>query len=252
MKYEKDKLMQKQLDYKSFVGKNKAVAFGLAALAGLFVAAVSANAQDIALTKPESAAKLQKVSSSVDPFVVQLNKQTRLGLYIRAKGAYQELQKGKEILFIDVRTRAEINFLGLADGVHANIPVQPLDPRYIVGKKGSYKRMDNPDFSDAVGRLVKKKGLSKNPTIFIICRSGRGSAKAVNLLAGRGYTKAWTIIDGFQGDKGVTGKRDLNGWVYEGLPWHYGIKQEQAYKMPLTRVRTTQKKKEKKTWLIRF
>ncbi len=183
------------------------------------------------ITSPALAdgAKETKFATSVNSFDVSLNKQTKLGLYLHAKDAYNIMKQRKDILFLDVRTRAEINFLGLADGVDANIPVQPLDTNYVLGKKGGYMRKNNPDFAVAVERAINRKGLSANPLIFIICRSGKGSGKAVNILADWGYTNAYTIVDGYQGDKGTTGKRDVNGWIHDGLPWSYGISQTQDY-----------------------
>ncbi len=52
---------------------------------------------------------------------------------------------------------------------------------------------------------------------------------AVNALAAAGYTNAYNIIDGFEGDKVADatspdhGKRRCNGWTNSGLPWTYAV-----------------------------
>ena len=69
-------------------------------------------------------------------------------------------------------------------------------------------------------------------TILIMCRSGARSAKAVNLLAEAGFKKAYTIVDGFEGDTDkepdspTKGKRTINGWKNSGNPWTYALQRE--------------------------
>ena len=57
--------------------------------------------------------------------------------------------------------------------------------------------------------------------ILVICRSGSRSAACVNLLAKAGFNNAYTIIDGFEGDKDDKGKRTVNGWKNSGAPRTY-------------------------------
>ena len=64
-------------------------------------------------------------------------------------------------------------------------------------------------------------------TLLVTCRSGGRSALAVNGLAKAGFTNAYNITDGFEGDKVAEegslylGKRMKNGWKNSGLPWTY-------------------------------
>jgi rhodanese-related sulfurtransferase len=68
-----------------------------------------------------------------------------------------------------------------------------------------------------------------------MCRSGGRSAAAVNLLAENGFTNAYTVCDGFEGDmlekedSYNNGKRVLNGWKNSGAPWTYDVDIELAY-----------------------
>ena len=55
-------------------------------------------------------------------------------------------------------------------------------------------------------------------TVLVICRSGNRSAVAVEMLAGAGFRNAYTVVDGFEGDRNADpsspnyGERTRNGW----------------------------------------
>lgn len=108
--------------------KNNIMTWSVAALLGLYVPAVFAvNATDL----PEV-------------------KRTQLGLYLDSSEAYEVAQKEK-LLFIDVRTRAEVNFLGMPTVADANIPYMELDRMYAWDeKKGVFKLDPNSDFVSEV------------------------------------------------------------------------------------------------------
>ena len=110
----------------------------------------------------------------------------------------------------------------------ANIPVKPFTT--ILARTGKvYQRVNNKDFVPAVSALIARKKLGPDPVIFIMCRNGKGSAIATNLLADSGYTKVYSIIDGYEGDLDKKGKHTVNGWRNAGLPWSYGVGRERAY-----------------------
>ena len=66
-----------------------------------------------------------------------------------------------------------------------------------------------------------------------MCRSGGRGAMAVNALADAGFTNAYNIVDGMEGDmvddpdNVYFGKRMKNGWKNSGLPWTYDVNPEQ-------------------------
>jgi len=166
--------------------------------------------------------------TEADLIELPLKKETRLGLYLISKESYKHVTENPDILFLDVRTRAEVNFLGLPDVADANIPVKPITT--ILASSGLvYQRVDNSDFVPAVRDLIKRKKLGLDPVIFIMCRNGKGSAIAANLLADQGFNKVYSVIDGFEGDFDKNGKHTVNGWRNAGLPWSYGIGKERAY-----------------------
>jgi rhodanese-related sulfurtransferase len=161
-------------------------------------------------------------------------KQTRLGLYLDAVEAYRMKSETPNALFIDVRTRAEVAFLGMPTVADANIP-------YVVAeewgnwdeKKGTFKFPANSEFQPAVDSLVAARGLNKESTIIVMCRSGSRSAKAANLLAKAGYRNVYSVIDGYEGDKAKAGngkgQRVVNGWKNAGLPWSYRLDKQKMY-----------------------
>lgn len=150
-------------------------------------------------------------------------KRTTLGLYLSAKEAYDLAQKEK-VLFIDVRSREEVNFLGMPTIADANIPYMEMDPMYAWNeKKDSFKLVPNSEFVSLVSDRVKTKGMSKDSPIIVMCRSGDRSALAANLLAKDGYTKVYTIVDGYEGNMSKDGRRSVDGWKNSGLPWSYKL-----------------------------
>jgi rhodanese-related sulfurtransferase len=153
-------------------------------------------------------------------------KQTRLGLYVTAKDAYLKYQADPDhVKLLDVRTPEEYTFTGhAADAL--NIPLMLTTYQWSPGRN-TLMMKSNPDFLDQVRRRFKT-----DDTILIMCRSGGRSAKAVNRLAEAGFKKAYTIVDGFEGDTDKSpdsptkGKRTVNGWKNAGNPWTYDIRRE--------------------------
>ena len=168
---------------------------------------------------------------------VPKKKQSKLGLYMTPEQAYNTMKKdGKKILFLDIRTRAEVNFLGTPTLVDANVPYMQLNEWYAWNKKrNNFKLEVNSDFADEVASRVMEKGLSKQSRIILMCRSGTRSSKAADLLSTLGYTNVYSIVDGYEGDKAKSGKnkgqRVVNGWKNAGLPWSYKLAKDKMYKV---------------------
>jgi rhodanese-related sulfurtransferase len=67
---------------------------------------------------------------------------------------------------------------------------------------------------------IEQMGLSRDTEILCICRSGARSASAASVLTQAGYSNAWNVAEGFEGDKDAAGHRGtLGGWKAAGLPW---------------------------------
>ncbi|GHD54436.1 hypothetical protein GCM10017083_31940 [Thalassobaculum fulvum] len=161
------------------------------------------------------------------------NKLTTAGLYLTAAEA-RDFRAAHKTLFVDVRSRAEVNFLGLPTDVDVNIPYMELtDLARFDPEKGTYKLEPNPDFPLVFEKELQKRGLGKDTAILLMCRSGTRSAKAANLLTSMGYTRVYSVVDGFEGDTAkagpAKGRRTVNGWKNAGLPWSYKLAPGQVY-----------------------
>ena len=173
--------------------------------------------------------------SGVSAAEIAKKKQTPQGLYLTAVEAYDFVQKNiKDVLFLDVRTRAEVDFLGMPTIADANIPYMlEGDWDQWDEKKNTYKLSPNSGFLPAVEKQLAKKGLSKESKIVLMCRSGSRSAKAAKLLSQAGYKNVYSVVDGFEGDKAKDGaqkgQRVVNGWKNANLPWSYKLDKEKMY-----------------------
>ena len=146
-------------------------------------------------------------------------KQTVLGLYVTAKEAYEMWLADKDkIKILDVRTPEEYVFVGHPSMAH-NIPLQLFNYKMAAWNKGPLM-IANPNFIAEVRRKFKT-----SDTILVICRSGNRSAAAVNTMASAGFKIAYSVTDGFEGDRvkdpssSYYGKRFKNGWRNSDIPW---------------------------------
>ncbi len=172
---------------------------------------------------------------AIDAAQVPQHKQTKPGLYVDAREAYAlKQQLGDKAMLIDIRTRGEVSYTGVASVMDAHVPLleHPANAAWDE-KAGRFKLEYNNDFDAEVTRRMAAKGLGKNDTVILICRSGDRSSKAANLLAELGYTKVYSVVDGFEGDVAKdgprAGQRVVNGWKNAGLPWTYKLDKDKLY-----------------------
>lgn len=169
---------------------------------------------------------------TVAPAKVPEEMRSRQNLYLLPRQAYQfvQAQKGK-VLFLDVRTRAEAQFLGMADPVDALVPYVEF-PEFMTDwdeRRGFYKLEPFSDFVPETDRRLKEKGLTKDDPVVLICRSGERSARAADLLTDSGYKRVYTVVYGFEGELSDKGRRSVNGWKNAGLPWSYDLDKKKMY-----------------------
>lgn len=158
-------------------------------------------------------------------------------LYVSAQEAHDMKQaKPDEVLLIDVRTRPELKYIGVADSMDANIPIRMIDPEFRWSDKSStFRTLKNRDFVTAVESLLAERGMKKaDATILLMCQSGsRVPIAAKALYKAGGFSDVYTVWDGFEGVKAKTGKdkgkRVVNGWKNAGLPWSYELDKAKMY-----------------------
>jgi rhodanese-related sulfurtransferase len=120
--------------------------------------------------------------------------------------AHSRLKNNPSAVMIDVRTQPEWAFVGV-----------PQVERLMRLSWQAYPSMGvNPDFV----KEVEKAGIAKDTEILCICRSGGRSAAAAAELTKAGFTNAWNVAQGFEGDRDGEGHRGKSGgWKAAGLPW---------------------------------
>ncbi len=151
------------------------------------------------------------------------HKQTVLGLYVTSKDAYAMWQAAPDqVKIIDVRTPEEFLYVG-HPAMAWKIPFAMQSYEWDAEKKW-FPITPVPDFVARIQTMAKP-----DDTILLMCRSGDRSALAVNQLAKAGFTKAYTVTDGMEGDKVSNpeslfkGQRLVNGWKNSGCPWTYDL-----------------------------
>jgi rhodanese-related sulfurtransferase len=174
---------------------------------------------------------------AVDPASVPAPKQTKLGQYFSAQEAAGYVSNNpSKTLFLDVRTPAELMFVGMPTIVDANVPymIEPDFPAWD-DAKSALKLEKNSDFVSEVHRRLSEKKLDSDSTVVLICRSGDRSAAAANLLAEAGFKRVYSVVDGVEGDLAKdgpkAGQRIVNGWKNAGLPWSYTLEKKKMYKV---------------------
>lgn len=113
------------------------------------------------------------------------------------------LLRERRALLIDVRTAEERRFVG-------RVPQTP----HIPWKSGP-EMAQNPKFVQDVEAVAHK-----DDVILLLCRSGVRSALAAEALSQAGFTNAFNVLEGFEGELDSHQQRGTyNGWRYAGLPW---------------------------------
>jgi rhodanese-related sulfurtransferase len=107
-----------------------------------------------------------------------------------------------------VRTRAELDWIGrplVGDGQYLHVEWT----RYPGG-------VPNAEF---VNELKAALPAADTPILFL-CRSAARSKLAAVASAQAGYTKAFDLLEGFEGAKDAEGHRKtVDGWCFRKLPW---------------------------------
>lgn len=131
--------------------------------------------------------------------------------------AWRALSQSSIAQLIDVRTSAEWQFVGLPD-------LSPLHRRPLLAEWQVYPDMAvNAGFADETEAALAAAGVAKSAPLFVLCRSGARSRSAAAALTARGYSAAYNVAHGFEGDPDGEGHRGrLNGWKAENLPWRQG------------------------------
>ena len=130
---------------------------------------------------------------------------------LSAAEAWALLKSEPKAQLIDVRTSAEWNFVGLPD-------LSGLERRTHLVEWQTYPSMAaNGAFVAETARAV---GETRDIPLLFICRSGARSRSAAVAMTAAGYSRAYNVAGGFEGDlDGDSHRGNQTGWKATGLPW---------------------------------
>ncbi|MBY0575942.1 MAG: rhodanese-like domain-containing protein [Gallionellaceae bacterium] len=117
--------------------------------------------------------------------------------------AYEILQSAPGAKLVDVRSRAELDWVGRVPGA---VEIEWL----------TYPGMKpNPSFLSQLEQQVEKEAL-----VLFMCRSGARANAAAIAATQAGYTGCYNVLEGFEGEKDSDEHRNTTGgWRAAGLPW---------------------------------
>ena len=120
--------------------------------------------------------------------------------------AFEIWQHDPEALLVDIRTRAEWEWVGRVPGA--------IEVEWNTWPGG----VPNPNFLGEIQAHIPREA-----RVLLLCRSGARSHNAAIALTIAGYKSTYNILEGFEGDKNEHNQRNqLNGWRAKRLPWEQG------------------------------
>lgn len=160
--------------------------------------------------------------------------------------AYDMLNTVPDTYMIDVRTKAEYQYVGHPYNAYL-FPYFLLSDKLVkTSEKYEYSTVKNKNFLKEITRAFKK-----TDNLLVIARDGSLSAIAAKEISGAGFKNVFDIKDGFEGPEFPTfddqdlqkyyrqvAKRNKTegylqrrhyGWQWWGLPWTYEIDPKYAY-----------------------
>lgn len=133
---------------------------------------------------------------------------------VDAEEAWRLLTQDPDAVLIDVRTRAEWEFVGVPDLSAIGKQVLRIEWRSYPEGQAS------PSFARDLATQLSATGAAENTALLFICRSGARSLSAAQVMAAAGYRACHNVAGGFEGPLDADGHRGtVDGWQAAGLPW---------------------------------
>lgn len=133
-------------------------------------------------------------------------------IHLNPKAAYEFLQTHATSLLIDIRSSMEYLFVGHAIG---SVHIPWIDePDWTV----------DPNFAQVVEKTLanrfKAVDTKQEAHVVLICRSGKRTLDAADVLLKAGFRQVYHVEEGFEGEKDEHQHRStVGGWRFHGLPW---------------------------------
>jgi rhodanese-related sulfurtransferase len=114
-----------------------------------------------------------------------------------------ELLRQTGARLVDIRSRAELDFVGRIPG---SVEIE---------WKSYPGMLPNPNFIQQLKQQVPPDAI-----VMFVCRSGGRSHETATVATQAGYSDAYNVLEGFEGDRDASGHRSsVGGWRAAGLPW---------------------------------
>jgi rhodanese-related sulfurtransferase len=129
---------------------------------------------------------------------------------VSAQEALDALKNQQSAQLVDVRSDAEWKFSGLPN-------LESLNKQTITISLKTYPDFsDNPDFLEALVFAIPE----RSTPIYFLCKTGGRSRVAAKKAQSAGYTHAYNIAGGFEGEFNQQRQRgQVSGWKAAQLPW---------------------------------
>lgn len=125
--------------------------------------------------------------------------------HLTPREAWQFVQAHPEALFVDVRMEIEYLYVGHPPGVV-----------HVAWYEYPDMQADAPGF---VERVRREGGRPDRPVV-LLCRSGKRTLEAGQVLQAAGFAQVINVLHGFEGELDEHFQRGrVNGWRFDGLPW---------------------------------
>ncbi len=126
---------------------------------------------------------------------------------------WEILKSEESAVLIDVRSAAEWAYVGVTDLSSIGKETQAIEWKSFSASDGM---VQNLNFADQVKTICP----DPNAKVLSLCRSGVRSIATSKVLTEAGFTQAYNVLEGFEGDKDATDHRgQVGGWKVRGLPW---------------------------------
>lgn len=132
---------------------------------------------------------------------------------VDARQAWKILASDPKAILVDVRTRAEWEYVGFP-------LLDELGKQTVFVEWQSYpSKALNPEFQAELEAV----GVDRDATVLLICRSGVRSASAAMAMTTAGYATCYNVSGGFEGPHDDGRHRgSVDGWKALGLVWAQG------------------------------
>ncbi len=132
---------------------------------------------------------------------------------IDSEKAWALLADDRDAVLVDVRTRAEWEWVGVPD-------LAALGKQVVFVSWQSYPPLAiNPEFT----RQVAAAGIKPDAPVIFICRSGGRSRSAAIVMTAAGFKQCYNLAGGFEGPLDPEHHRGaVDGWKARGFPWIQG------------------------------